>query len=164
MKYWVAYDDRKRRDEIVAFHEERKVVQEYIDSVIDVTYKLGRCKSSELKKIKDVNGLYLVKHLDTYVQCMYYEFMDDIAEEQISDLKQSVNTLERILRLDDPGKNKKSIVKTIAYLKELILEAEGTIPDHEAMRREYNEFMLQKERMIWGDTIDFEDTSKYIDE
>lgn len=163
MKYWVAYDDRERRDKIVAFHEDRDVVKEYIDSVLDTTYKLGRCKSSELKKIKDVEGLYLVKHLDTYVQCKFYEFLNDIAESEIYELKNAAGTLERILRLNDPGNStRKAIIKTIAYLKGLILDEEETVPDYESTQREYNEFEFQREKVAWGDTLDFEDTNRYL--
>lgn len=163
MKYWVAYDDTKRRDEIVAFHEDRDVVENYIESVIDITYRLGKCKSSELKKIKGVEGLYLVKHLDTYVQSRFYDLFDGYTEAEISDYKRTISVLERSLRIDDPEKSvRKSILNTIAYLKGVILEWEGTVPEYEAMQREYNEFELHQSR-VWGDTMDFlEDTDRYL--
>lgn len=165
MKYWVAYNDTKKHDEIVAFHEDKDVVQDYIDSVLETTYKLGRCKSSELKKIKDVEGLYLVKHLDTYVQSKFYELMDSFTQSEVSDYKNAIRILERSLVINDPGKaDRKSIINTIAYLKGVILEWEGTIPDYDSLEREHAEVELQKARAEWGDTIDFKDADRYINE
>lgn len=163
MKYWVAYDEHKHYDEVVAFHEEKEVVQKYIDSITTSSYKLGRCKSSELKKIKDVEGLYLVKHLGTYVQSRFYDLCDYTSQSAVSEYKTVIHTLERLLVVNEPEKSdKKSIINTIAYLKEIISDLEDETLDYETLQREYSELELMHAKKMWGDNLDFSDADRLI--
>lgn len=163
MKYWVAYDDRTLPEKIVAFHEEKKIVKDYIESVSNIVYHLGKCKSSELRKIKDVEDLYLIKHKDTYVQCKFYDYVDFMTEGEVGELRHTIDTLSKVLRIGEPNfSTRKAIVKSISFLKRLILEMEGTNPDYESIERMFKEYSEQKDALSSAEYLKMDPPDKFL--
>ena len=71
-----AYDIEEN---IIAFHDSKKVVQKYIDTVFSihkVELKLGKIKKTSEWKILDKDDLYLVRFNDTYVQSGYLLYLE----------------------------------------------------------------------------------------
>jgi hypothetical protein len=119
---------------IIAFHDEYDVVESYIyhvklsnPEVEDL--HIGKIKKKKIKNIVDLDGLYLVRYGDTYVQSDYIEYLEIISSQSIDDNKQCKEVLLKILECNPlSNKERKYIEKTVEVIDRLLTESKEYTP------------------------------------
>lgn len=126
---YCAYDKNKN---IIAFHDKRRVVEKYIDSIFKLHHIeliLGKIKKSSKYKLIDKDELYLIRYGNTYVQSGYLIYIELSQDQFIEDEQYATDVLYRLLetsRLTD--KQSKKIEKAIKVMEDILKEDREFIP------------------------------------
>lgn len=133
---FVAYDDDKK---IVAFHDSKKVVKQYIRDVMrcnDLVLSLGKLKKKEEYKLDAISDLYLVRFGHAYVQSGYLLYVQIVSDQEYEDHEFARDILYRLLELKRiPEKDAKHIRKSICILEDLIYDEESYTPSLDQLER-----------------------------
>ena len=124
-----AYDIEEN---IIAFHDSKKVVQKYIDTVFSihkVGLKLGKIKKTSEWKISDKDDLYLVRFNDTYVQSGYLLYLELAEDSLIRDEETARDILSKIIEIGRvTDKETKKLEKAIEVIEDLLSEDRSYVP------------------------------------
>lgn len=124
-----AYDIEEN---IIAFHDSKKVVQKYIDTVFSihkVELKLGKIKKTSEWKILDKDDLYLVRFNDTYVQSGYLLYLELAEDSLIKDEETARDILSKIIEIGRvTDKETKKLEKAIKVIEDLLSEDRSYVP------------------------------------
>lgn len=124
-----AYDIEEN---IIAFHDSKKVVQKYIDTVFSihkVELKLGKIKKTSEWKISDKDDLYLVRFNDTYVQSGYLLYLELAEDSLIKDEETARDILSKIIEIGRvTDKETKKLEKAIKVIEDLLSEDRSYVP------------------------------------
>lgn len=127
------YDDKKN---IIALHDECEVVESYLDSLQkshpneDLSYlSIGKIKKKKLKKVIDLDSLYLVRFADTYVQSKYLEYIELSSHQCLYDERQCKDVLLRILEFNSlSDKERKTLEKAVEIVDGILKESKEFTP------------------------------------
>lgn len=128
---YCVYDDHNN---IVAFHDDLDIVETYVDHVRRTNDEqpelhIGKIKKKKLKKLMDLDNLYLVRYSDTYVQSGYLIYLELISSQHIYDEQQCRDTLLKILECNDiTDKERKSIERSVGVIDRLLQESKTFTP------------------------------------
>ena len=124
-----AYDIEEN---IIAFHDSKKVVQKYIDTIFSihkVELKLGKIKKTSEWKISDKDDLYLVRFNDTYVQSGYLLYLELAEDSLIKDEETARDILSKIIEIGRvTDKETKKLEKAIKVIEDLLSEDRSYVP------------------------------------
>lgn len=130
------YDDDEN---IIAFHDSRKVVEKYIESIYNINkiqLKIGKIKKSSEYKLDGKDDLYLVRVNDTYVQSGYLVYMELVSQQLVEDEQYAKDILLRMLEVNRLSKkNAKKIEKAIEVIDELLYEDNHYVPSLPELKR-----------------------------
>lgn len=119
-------------ENIIAFHDSKKVVQKYIDTVFSihkVELKLGKIKKTSEWKILDKDDLYLVRFNDTYVQSGYLLYLELAEDSLIKDEETARDILSKIIEIGRvTDKETKKLEKAIKVIEDLLSEDRSYVP------------------------------------
>ena len=146
------YDTNKK---IIAFHDDYDVVETYVDHIYKChkgeefpNLRIGKIKKKKLKKVIDIDNLYLVRYADTYVQSGYIEYLELISSQHIYDNQQCKDILLKILECNPlSDKERKSIEKTVEIIDRFLSEAKEFTPtlyDLKMCEIDYAPYMYNK--------------------
>lgn len=119
------------KENIIAYHEKRKVVDTYVDNIykcheIILVTKKYKNKDEIINQLPD---LYLVRYADTYVQTGYFLYMQLLSDQPSYDHVYAKDVLLRILEISNlRKKEKKQIQGTLKILDEFIQEDKTYTP------------------------------------
>lgn len=142
-------------EKIIAFHEEKRVVESYCESIKkyhNKTLMIAKIKKHKRKKLKNISNyydLYLVRYGDTYVQSGYIEYLEMHSPQIEYDHLQAKDTLLRIMELEELSeKEKKAYQVVLRSLEEIIEEDRSYTPDIKElnqMKDQYLPYIYNKE-------------------
>lgn len=120
---WAAYDNNKK--EIIAFHDEKRVVKCYIFNIEknyqDISLSLIKLPNKKCRKLSNFDDLYLVRYHDTYVQNRYYVYQEILTGNSIYENRLVKEILERSLgNYSFSKKEIKTIIKTIEIIDKIL--------------------------------------------
>lgn len=87
-------------NELIAIHDDKDVVYQFIIDNKDEAMVIIKIKDRAIAKIKNYEGIYLVRYNDSYIQYDLYSTLKNISNESTYDLKYCRDILYRIL--EDP--------------------------------------------------------------
>lgn len=128
---WCVYDSDEN---IIAFHDSKKVVEKYVDSVFsihNILLEIGKIKKDSEYKLQNNDELYLVRYNDTYVQEGYLLYLQIVSDCRcgVEDEEFTRDILFRLLEMNRlNNKEKKVIEKAIKVIDSLLAEDEKFIP------------------------------------
>lgn len=111
---------------VIACHDCEDVVIKYcerINKYYNKKLEVGKLKKQVAKRIKDLDGLYLTRYRNTYVQAEYLVYMQIAEDGAIDEYFEAQEVLSKIIRLRQPEldeKEIKTIKKTIKILQDFI--------------------------------------------
>lgn len=111
---------------VVACHDSKDVVIKYcerINKFYNKKLEVGKLKKQVAKKVKDLDGLYLTKYRQTYIQTEYLVYMQIAEDGVVDEYCEAREILSKMIRLRHPEldeKELKTIKKTIKILQEFI--------------------------------------------
>ena len=144
---YAAFDGKQ----IVAFHDEYRVVEEYC-SLIEKNHngRLSICKIKDKKctKLDYFEDLYLVRYNETYVQSGYVLYLQILTDDYIHDHVYAKDILMRILEFYSFSKDEmKAIKKTIKILDNMIKDDSEYVPELstlKSMEVDYQPYIYNK--------------------
>lgn len=128
------------RGHVIACHDSEDVVIKYcerINKYYNKKLEVGKLKKKVAKKVKDLDGLYLVRYKKTYVQAEYLVYMQITDDGRTEEYFEAQETLSKILKVRSPEldeKEIKNIKKTIGILNQLIEEDSKFTFDYDTLR------------------------------
>ena len=136
--YCVMNDDGN----IIAYHEDKEVVQTYIENLLksndneELNLSLVKIKNKIIEKNRRLDDLYLVRYGSTYIQTGYLIYLqivsDDIANENIYIKDLLLRTLE-VYKLSD--KEAKTLTKAVKVIEKIIKRENCYTPTIEELNR-----------------------------
>ena len=139
--------------EYVAFHDEKRVVEKYIDycnKYNDLDLKLVRIKRKKAEKVYNFSNLYLIKYQDTYIQNGYSEYADIC--DVIGDHQSCKDTLLAILETYNlTKKERKAFEKVIVSIDDIISEDKKFTPSLDMLKEAENDIYPYIYRVRYGD-------------
>lgn len=135
---WVAYDMNKK--EIVAFHDEKRVVKCYISNIEknykDISLSLLKLPNKKCRNLHNFDDLYLVRYADTYVQNRYYVYQEILTGGSIYENRLVKEILERSLGSYDFSKKElKTIIKTIKIFDKILADDISFVMSYEDLKK-----------------------------
>jgi hypothetical protein len=135
---WAAYDDNKK--EIVAFHDEKRVVKCYISNIEknykDISLSLLKLPNKKCRNLQNFDDLYLVRYEDTYVQNRYYVYQEILTGGSIYENRLVKEILERSLGSYDFSKKElKTIIKTIKIFDKILADDISFVMSYEDLKK-----------------------------
>lgn len=132
---YCVYDNHKN---VIAFHDDIDVVEAYIDRVNHTQKQsqnecselhVGKIKKKKLKKLTDLDDLYLVRYADTYVQSGYLVYLEMLSDQYIYDEQHCKEILLRILECHDiDEKERKSLERSVKVIDRILQESREFTP------------------------------------
>lgn len=145
---FVAYDDDKN---IVAFHDSKRVVKQYIDDVMrcnDLILSFGKIKKKEEELLSKLDELYLVRFGHTYIQSGYLVYVQLVSNQEYEDHEFARDILYRLLESKRiPNKEAKHIRKAICVLENIIFDEEYYAPSLSQLKQlkaDYEPYLYSK--------------------
>ena len=142
---YCAYDDEKN---IIAFHDNKKIVKRYTDnvhSVHKITLNIGKIKKDSKWKLRNKDELYLVRYNDTYVQSGYLLYLQLSSTQYIEDEEFARDILFRLLETERlTPKQKKKLEKAIEVMEDIIEEDRNFVPtlsELKTMKGDYDPYV-----------------------
>lgn len=140
---------------IIAYHEKRKVVEKYIQSVFqssNLELNFIKLKRKDLYRLENLSDLYLVRYGDTYLQSGYVLYYSIVSDQIVYDHEYARDVLYRILELQDLSDKKvKTIQKCINILEDMIsIESNEvpTLPELKNMKVHYDPYFYNKDIIL----------------
>ena len=127
--------DEKRN--IIAFHDEKRVVKKYVESIYAV-HKITLSIKKISKRYKHALNadLYLVKYGKTFVQVGFITYIQIAYDTFLDDERNAKDTLLRILELDRlDSKEIKTIKKAVKIMDKLVYKDERYTPSFDELSR-----------------------------
>lgn len=139
--------------EYVAFHDEKRVVEKYIDycnKCNDLDLKLVKIKRKKAEKVYNFSNLYLIKYQDTYIQNGYTEYADIC--DVIGDHQSCKDTLLAILETYNLSKKeRKAFEKVILSIDDIISEDKKFTPSLDILKEAENDIYPYIYKVRYGD-------------
>lgn len=139
--------------EYVAFHDEKRVVEKYIDycnKYNDLDLKLIKIKRKKAEKVYNFSNLYLIKYQDTYIQNGYSEYADIC--DVIGDYQSCKDTLLAILETYNLSKKeRKAFEKVIVFIDDIISEDKKFTPSLDILKEAENDIYPYIYKVRYGD-------------
>lgn len=127
----------KRKIVLIAYHNEKRVVKKYLESIKDKdSLKILKTPNEWIEQQKDYEDLYLIRYGKTFVQCGYYEYIYEDYRTNLSELYLTKDVLMKLFEVGDfDQKEKRTISKTIQIIAEAIDNEEEAIPSLEELKQ-----------------------------
>lgn len=132
---YCVYDNHKN---VIAFHDDIDVVEAYVDRVNQTHDRshenlselhIGKIKKKKIKKLTDLDDLYLVRYADTYVQSGYLVYLELLSDQYIHDEQHCKEILLRILECYDISeKERKSLERSVEVVDRILQESREFTP------------------------------------
>lgn len=139
--------------EYVAFHDEKRVVEKYIDycnKYNDLDLKMIKIKRKKAEKVYNFSNLYLIKYQDTYIQNGYTEYADVC--DVIGDYQSCKDTLLAILETYNLSKKeRKAFEKVIVSIDDIISEDKKFTPSLDILKEAENDIYPYIYKVRYGD-------------
>ena len=142
-------------DRIIAFHDEKRVVESYCESIQkyhDKNLFIAKIKKHKKKKYKSLSNyydLYLVRYGDTFVQSGYVQYLEINSPQVEYDHMQAKDTLLRIMEMETLSEKEKKAYQTVVKsIDKIIKEDREYTPDLkelERMKDQYFPYIHNKE-------------------
>lgn len=124
------------QQELIAYHEEKRVVTNYCKAFQKKNYQCKKMKSSELQRIPNYQDLYLVRFGKTFIQMEYESYIRDDTELFLSELYLCKDVLLKLYELGNiEEKERPALKKVLCLLEEEIQDTETMIPTLEELKR-----------------------------
>jgi len=147
---YAALDLKNRK--IIALHDEKRVVERYIDSIEKChgeKLSISKIKKKYLnKKIDDLYDLYLVRYGDTYVQSGYMEYIELMDPQVEYDHQYAKDVILKILELESLDKEDRKTLESTVMILESIIDQDRkytpSISELEKIKDQYAPYIYNK--------------------
>lgn len=123
---YVVYD---KNYNIIAFHEDYDVCEEYVENVFKYNKNLepgdlsiDKLKKKSKYKLENKDDLYLVRYANTYVQNGYLWYLEVLNGQLIDDDKYCLDVLKRILETSNISKDEYKVIKKAIVVVERLTD------------------------------------------
>ena len=152
---YCVYDNKKN---VIAFHDDYDVVETYVQRVNqshniydkdNSDLHIGKIKKKKIKKIIDLDDLYLVRYADTYVQSGYLVYLELLSDQHIYDEKHCKEIILKMLECYDiTDKERKAMEKTVEVIDRFLQESKKFTPNISELQRcemDYAPYLYNKD-------------------
>lgn len=126
-KEWFALFENSQ---LIGFHEEKRVVKQYLKSVQDRSkgiFQIIRISQKKIEKIPNYQDLYFIRFGKTYIQFGYEEYISDDYATILAELYLAKEVLLKLELKDHLSKSTRNGLKKTLLLLEEEIEAEETM-------------------------------------
>lgn len=123
------------KKELIAYHDEKRVVTNYLYGVDNIRYKIKKLHKQKLKTIPDYENLYLVRFGKTFIQVGYLSYVEEDQTRILNELYFTKDILIKLLEtVPYEDKERIHLEQTIILIEEHIDLEETTVDPPEILK------------------------------
>lgn len=137
------------KDKLIAIHDDEEIAERFVSQQQDHTsFTIVKIKNKQMKKIRkvvDVEELYLVRYGNEYVPFEYYATLKAETKQSVEDHQYCIDILYRILEERElTKKESRAVLDTISIIMDMTEEPSGLSVDALRSLKELNEKYREK--------------------